>query len=230
MSDFHGGLLDALRGAPSGLAAYMDVEAHTDRLAIYRNNRAAALADALSRSFPALQTLLGEDYMRALSVEFARNHPPETPVLALYGAAFPVFIDNFGPLSGYPYLGDVARLDRAWTEVFFASDDPPAGHGRADAHLPAAARLVELAWPVRDLWKASRLGLEPGERGLQPRGETVLIWRGPHGTSDVTLSGAPRDAARRLFAGAPAPGDPEMLRPFAARRALTSYPEGTSPP
>ena len=40
----------------------------------------------------------------------------------LYGDDFPVFIGGFAPAADVPYLSDVARLERAWSEAYHALD------------------------------------------------------------------------------------------------------------
>jgi len=193
-----------VRGDASRARAWVASAKGEARLAVYRNNRAVAIADALCSNYPAVMTLVGRDFMRALAVEYARSHPPASPVLALYGDAFPDFIQSFPPLGNLPYLADIARLDRAWVEAFFAPDTDCSAPQTAPAasnilQLTMRARLLTLSWSVHDLWQASRAGLDPPASQLSGTPQHCLVWRGPDGMQSRVLD---PDTARLLGEGA----------------------------
>ncbi len=121
---FSKALLDPSRDAPAGVCG-PDGAAAGRRFDIYRNNVVVSLGEALAATYPAVQRLLGEAYFRALAAEYVRAHPPESPVLLFYGAAFAGFVDAFPPLAGYPYLADVARIEWAWLQAYHAADADP---------------------------------------------------------------------------------------------------------
>lgn len=204
-ADFQGAMRLAFRGETGPAAGFLDTPQAAERLAVYRNNRAVALADTLSRAFPAVNTLVGTKFMRAVTIEFARSHPPRDPVLALYGADFPDFLAGFPPAGRVPYLADIARLDRAWTEAHFASDagiDAPLPEPDEALALSPRARLRALSWPVHDLWISSRQGLPPPTDQLEPRHQGVLVWRGPQGMDSDVLTRAQENALLNLDTGA----------------------------
>ncbi len=95
------------------------------RFAVYRNNVIVSLREAIKDTFPAILSLLGEEYFDALAPEFIRLHPPKSPVLLEYGAQFPSFLGRFPPLAAYPYLEDVARLEWIWLKAYHAQDARP---------------------------------------------------------------------------------------------------------
>ena len=90
-------------------------------LVVYRNNVYAGLADTLGEAYPAVRRLVGEDFFRALASIYLDRHLPDSASLTLFGARFPDFIETFPPARSVPYLGDVARLERAWLEAFHAA-------------------------------------------------------------------------------------------------------------
>ncbi len=69
-------------------------------LAIHRNNFRVTLTAALASVFPAVRNLVGEECFAAIAGRFVERHPPATPVLSAYGAAFPGFLDSQPSLSG----------------------------------------------------------------------------------------------------------------------------------
>ncbi|WP_196223436.1 DUF2063 domain-containing protein [Roseibium sp. RKSG952] len=186
-SDFAAALLDPERHMPEGVIGPGGKPA-PKRFNVYRNNVLVSLIDALSQTFPAIMELLGEEYFRALAKAFIARHPPESPVLMWYGAAFPGFVEAFPPLADYPYLADVARLEWLWVEAYHAEDravlnpmrlaeiDPgDIGHLTFERH-PAAACLAS-RWPVLSLLRANRF-----ERDAPPEidlscAEAVLVSR-----------------------------------------------------
>lgn len=138
--------------------------------AVYRNTWLSACLDALAANYPTVLALLGAEPFKALAVEYARLKPPRSPVLADYGKDFAEFIGE-GPLAReYAYLADVARLERLWTESYFAPDAPAPGpeqFARLDAedllsrtvHLHPSARLARFATPAVTIWHAHQ---QPG--------------------------------------------------------------------
>ncbi|HMO09647.1 MAG TPA: DNA-binding domain-containing protein [Paracoccaceae bacterium] len=167
---FAAALFDPAAPVPAGLQDAQGRPAGR-RFSVYRNNLAHGLAEALAALFPRAQALLGAEYFAALAGLFWRAHPPRGPVLAEWGDDFPAFLDRFPPLAHLPWIGDVARLERALVESYHAADAAPVPPERMTALPPdrlAAARLrlaPSLRWlasahPVLDLWRAA-LGEAP---------------------------------------------------------------------
>lgn len=139
--DLTAGFADGLSSGrlPPGLAG---AEAER-RFAVYRNNVAVGLGQALGRRFPAIRRLVGEAYFQALTRAFAAA-PPSSPVLLAWGERFPAFLAGFPPLAGYPYLADVARIEWARGLAFHAADRVPLTAEALAALLadPGTARLA----------------------------------------------------------------------------------------
>jgi hypothetical protein len=160
---FAGALLDTSAPAPDGLKAWHG-GATARRFAVYRNNVAVSLTDALQQRFPVCAQLVGEEFFRAMAGVFLRAHPPRSPILAAYGEAFPDFIDSFEPARELAYLADVARLEFALGRAYHAEDAAP---------LPLeAARSI----PSETL-AAMRIGLHPAVQLVASRHPIVSIWR-----------------------------------------------------
>lgn len=166
------------------------------RFAVYRNNVTVSLAGALRDTFPAIARLLGDEYFSALAREYIRAKRPSSPLLAEYGADFGDFLDAFPPLAGYPYLGDVARLEHAWLSAYHAADAAPLDPARLAAvpetdlggvrfTLHPALRIVTSRWPILKLFEANRSGTGEQPADLSSGGESVLVTRP---VLDVTLS------------------------------------------
>jgi hypothetical protein len=87
----------------------------------------------------------------ALARGFVARHPPDSPVLARYGAGFDRWLQRHPISTDLVYLADVARIDRLHTE----------SHLAADAEGLDAASLAALS---ADQWSRCRLQLHPATR------------------------------------------------------------------
>ena len=157
------------------------------RFAVYRNNVAVGLVDALARRFPAVQTLVGEAFFRAMARVFVAEHPPRSRVMATYGDMLPDFVAAFPPAASLPYLPDVARLEAAMTQAYHAADAAPLrlerlaelapdALGRARLTLHPAVHLVASPFPVVTL-HAQNTGRATGPAPDMAAAETALVVR-----------------------------------------------------
>lgn len=133
--------------------------------AVYRNTVRKACIDALQANYPAIERLVGEEWMRAAAAIYARTEPPSHPTLLDYGAGFAQFLRTFAPAAELPYLAGVAQLDRFWSEAHIARDEPPLQPATLSAldfervilRPHAAARW---AWfddaPIFTIWQRNR--------------------------------------------------------------------------
>lgn len=182
--DFVAGFDAALRGGPipAGLVARDPAEVER-RFAVYRNNVAVSLGEALASRFPVIRRLVGGAFFAAMARLYAETDRPKSPVLAEWGAGFAGFLEGFPPLAAYPFLGDVARIEFARGRAFHAADrrpvDPAAVLGadpeRVRLVLHPSVRLLPLAYPAVSIWARHQQGGEGLPPGKGP--ETALILR-----------------------------------------------------
>ncbi|WP_349368237.1 DNA-binding domain-containing protein [Salinarimonas sp.] len=171
---------------PAGLTARHPSQV-ARRFAVYRNNVAVGLVDALATRFPVVLRLVGEAFFRATARAFVAEHPPRSPVLTFYGDAFPDFLAAFPPAARLPYLADVARLEAARTHSYHAADAEPlvadalAAIAERDPTtwglaLHPAVRLVASPRPIVSLWAMNQPGATPGPLASRAP-ETALVAR-----------------------------------------------------
>jgi hypothetical protein len=163
---------------------------------VYRNTVAKACIDALQANYPAVNRLVGDEWMRAAAAVYARNTLPGLPMLLGYGADFADFLAHFEPAADLPYLPGVARLDRCWTEAHVAATEDPLSPAsiaqlaegnfyRMRLQPHAAARWVWCAEaPVWTIWSRNRTDAEDeididwrAEGALLTRPRDTVIWR-----------------------------------------------------
>jgi hypothetical protein len=172
------------------------------RFGVYRNNVKASLAAALAARFPVVERLVGEEFFTAMALVFIERHPPRSPVLAEYGAAFASFLEGFDPAANLPYLPDVARLEWARQVAFHSADAsaadiaqlaalPPELIGTTLLGLHPATAVIASPWPIVSIWITNTHDETPRAPAADWTGETALVTR-PH--LDVLVGPLPAGA------------------------------------
>jgi Putative DNA-binding domain len=147
------------------------------RLALYRNNVLLSLRRVLEGTFPATRRLLGPERFAEIALAFIRSAPPDRPQLLAYGADFPAFVERGGESA--TVVADVARLEWAREEAYYAADAPPLM--AADLAAIPVARYPEL-----------RFELHPSLRLIRSRGPVFTLWQAAIDASPVGISAALR--------------------------------------
>ncbi|MFY8105473.1 MAG: putative DNA-binding domain-containing protein [Elstera sp.] len=136
-----------------------------ERAQIYRNNVRLSLTAALAANFPVTLALVGESYFDQAARQFLRSHLPTRPDMACYGEAFPAFLASAPGMADYPYVPEVARLERAMIEALLAAPAetltaaafaavPPDGFADLRFTAHPSTRLVQSVFAIGDLWQA----------------------------------------------------------------------------
>ena len=114
-------LFDPEQPCPEGLISPTG-KPDNKRLNVYRNNVVSSILEVMGEHFFAIRRLLGDENFKILARNFISQTPPQSPVLSEYGVGFAEFIRDFEPLKSYPYMEDVARLERLWLDSFHSAD------------------------------------------------------------------------------------------------------------
>jgi Putative DNA-binding domain len=132
---------------------------------VYRNTVMLGAIEALAANFPVCAMILGERAFEANALAFARRHPPEVPVLALYGRGFGDWIAGQPVASELPYLADVARCEELHSAALHSADAqaieplvlealPPERLPGLKLRLHPAARFGWFETPAMPIWLA----------------------------------------------------------------------------
>jgi len=200
-------------------------------LAVYRNTVLKAGIDTLEANYPSIARLVGRDWFRSAAAIHARQHPPRDGRMLDYGQAFIGFLREFAPAADLPYLPDVARLDRFWTESHAAADAPvlrPAQLARLSPEHLAACCLTphpaaRWAWfddaPIYTIWSRNRAvpddDADEGDFDWRPEG--ALLTR-----AQLAVQWQPAQRADCAFLDACAQG---CTLAVATERAATTDPQ-----
>ncbi len=195
-------------------------------LAIYRNNVRTALSRALSDSYPVVEKLVGDDFFKAMALEYFHVGPPASPMIIDYARDFADFIESFEPAATLAYLSDVARLEWAWLEAYRAANAEPlnpeeiiAAGGDDPSTLRLqfhpSFRLLSSAFPIHAIWRCNRP--EGGEAPTDMNeGEDVAIVRPQNSVEVIVLKPGAATALEALQQG-------ESVEAAFARAATTAF-------
>lgn len=142
-----------------------------DRIVVHVRTFRASLTAALAAAFPATQRHAGAGFFAYAAAQFLAAAPPDDPIVARYGAAFPAFLASFPPLAASPWLAELARLEWALHSLGDALPPPPPA-------APAGADDVRALWSPTALLFASDWeidGLLDEDDAAPVRGPTRLL-------------------------------------------------------
>ncbi len=176
----------------------------TARIAVYRNTVQGSLSEVLAEAFPVTRRVVGGPFFIGLATQFSTVAPPRVPHLSAYGADFAAFIARQDVGHRLPYLTDVARLEWARAEAYFAADAQPLDAKRLAAQPPAdidkmilrphpATRLIVSAFPIYRIWEVNQPEVADIPRIKMNWGQSALVSR--TGYRLVTRVVEPADAA-----------------------------------
>ena len=97
-------------------------------VAVYRRAYPARLTEALGETYERVWRVLGDDDFLATCAAFVTTERSTSHNLSDYGRTFPEFLESRPELAHAPFIGDLARLEWTFKELF---------HAASDAGLPA---------------------------------------------------------------------------------------------
>lgn len=186
--------------------------------AVYRNTVVKGCIDALEANFPAVVSLVGQQWFRGVAAAYVQTHALADARLVYYGERFAAFLGGLESVHALPYLADVARLDYLWIEAHTAADDTlvdlpalaafvPDALERARLRPHSAARWIWFAeHPAFSIWRANREAAAiPDDLAWQAQGalltrpDGAVRWRsipaGAHAFIEACAKGETFEAA-----------------------------------
>jgi hypothetical protein len=179
--------------APGGLAnviASDDRLSAAERVDIYANMYFYRILDVLKEDFPATLAVLGAERFHNLVTGYLIEYPPAHFSISNAGNHLADFLRHH-PLGGeFPFLADLALLERALIDVFHAPDAVPLDAEQMRAIAPAdwpsfelklepAHQIIDLQWDVATILKVILKGMEPSQAPSPPHRAdlAMLVWR-----------------------------------------------------
>ncbi len=157
-----------------------------DRVDIYANMYFYRIRDVLRDEFPKVVAVIGDDMFHNLVTDYLVACRPTHPSLREAGAGLPSFLAQHPSAADRPWIGELARLERAHLELYDGPDAEvltldavsaiqPSGLGKLTLRAIPAHTLLRNHFQVSEVWKAP----PPQEAADAPPDtpETLLVWR-----------------------------------------------------
>jgi putative DNA-binding protein len=175
--------------APGGLGTLVRGDQRLsaiERVNIYANAYFYRLLDCLYEEFPATFAVLGSESFAAIVRDYLLTWPPTEPSIFYASRYLESFIRNHPLAKRWPFISELARLERAILDVFHAADVPTlsdeAMRSIPSQQWPAiklethpAVAILRNEWRVTDVLSAVESGREWSQPAYQKT--TVLVWR-----------------------------------------------------
>jgi hypothetical protein len=207
------------------------------RAAVHHNNCREARITALAQIYRAVHRVVGPACFRTWALHYVETRPSAEVDLNHHGRDFPAWLRRSrasGLLGGLDYLPDLARLERAVNEAYYAADVPQTAstsEPAPDAILRVAPSLRTVAsrYPVDEIWRVNVDGDDARQVVTEPGWRHIVIWRS---INQVTVESVPtavfrvlRQLARdpRFEVLADSGVDPGTAARLVARRWITGW-------
>jgi len=182
-----------------------------ERLDIYAEMYFYRLLDCLKEDYPATVAVVGATNFHNLITGYLLAYPPSHPSVLFAGRYLANFLDSHPLREQWPFIADLARLERALIEVFHAADAPALSSEELRAIAPAdwpmlelkthpALQLLPTQWNVVNVAHAVEGGSdwEPPDRSSSQ----VLVWRKDCRCYYREIGGLELDLIRAITGGA----------------------------
>ena len=139
----------------------------TQALRIYQEAYPARLHEALLDKYKGVQTVLGDEKFRNLCETYITQHKSKTYNLSNYGEDFPPFLLTSSYLKDFPFLKDLAELERLLHQVFHCEtqvpyqDIHPQIKDTSRFHLASYVRLPVFSYNIYEIWQATQKDEKP---------------------------------------------------------------------
>lgn len=157
-----------------------------DRIAIYADAYFYRLLDCLKEDFPATLAVAGEADFQDLVRSYLTEYPPSEPSIFHVGRHLAGYLQDHQLRERWPFLAELARLERTIIEVFHGPDAQtltademrsvaPADWPGLILHTIPAFRILDCEWRVSEVLGAVGTGAECREPKSGPA--FLLVWR-----------------------------------------------------
>jgi hypothetical protein len=136
----------------------------SERFAVYQNNIAYSLTQALGDLYPISKQLVGDAFFKGTALAYLKKHPPKQAAMVYFAWDFPIFLAGFEHTQSIAYLADVAQLELDWHRAYHAADaktmaandfqDIPATvFENARCQLHPSLHLLASYYPIFSIWQ-----------------------------------------------------------------------------
>lgn len=155
------------------------------RLGVYQGGYFLRLLEALSKTFPALKTLTGEDLFEQIGEDYIRSFPSTHFSLRYMGQHFSQFLKD---TDADPMWSEMTAFEWALDNTLDAKDAPqltfeemalisPESWGELKFTTHPSLQILSLFYPIPPLWQHLIHAKEKPEINRQQKPTHWLVWR-----------------------------------------------------
>lgn len=159
-----------------------------ERIQIYYDAYRFRLIDALSDTYPAVHTLLGDDEFEKVCRQYIDSHPPTHFSIRYYGDKLSDFVKHNDLTQNPALIAEMAGFEWALRQVFDAKDEQVLtldslqnsgieNWSEVVFHTSQNLVCLNLYWNVPALWKVIEQGDDPIRENENAVAEHWIIWR-----------------------------------------------------
>jgi hypothetical protein len=172
-----------------GLAALVDGDERLSaaaRVDVYADMYFYRLLEVLKEDYPATLAVLGEANFHNLITAYLIRHRPSEPSVRGAGKVLPDFLREHQLSAEVPFVADLAKLERAITDIFCAAEASlleasamnalqPEQWGAVKMRRIPASAILRAEWRVAEVLRS----VEVKRDWMPPRRERnrILVWR-----------------------------------------------------
>jgi hypothetical protein len=160
------------------------------RLSIYANGYFGRIIEALGANYSSVKNAIGEDRFDPLAHSYLVKHPSTFKSIDDVGHLLSDFLKKHPLAKKFPFLPDLARIEWAAHQAFYADDHPPldpqrfqkdpeAAWQNARFTLDPSVRLLAVQWPVDQLWRDDGQWTQSRLARIKKARLHVLVFRQP---------------------------------------------------
>jgi putative DNA-binding protein len=157
-----------------------------ERITIYADAYFYRLLDCLKEDFPATLAVVGQSTFEDIVRPYLTEYPPTEPSILFAGRDLADFLAIRHLSDRWPFLAELALLERTLIEVFHAPDAPALSASQVHEIAPAdwptlslrthpALRMLDCEWRVNDVLGAVETATQWTEP--EPGPVFLLVWR-----------------------------------------------------
>jgi hypothetical protein len=191
------GLADERASGPEALDHLIESDdrlSATERLEIYANAYFYRILDCLKEDFPATLATLGPDDFHNLITAYLIEYPPTEPSISYAGRHLAEFLRHHSMRSvveRWPFIAELARLERTLIEIFHAAEAEPLSAEAMRSVAPddwpvlemrthPALAIVDCEWRVDELLREVEAAAGESDQTHRTPAHapvSVLVWR-----------------------------------------------------
>ena len=154
------------------------------RLSIYGDGYFLRIVGVMGGNYAVLKEILGDhDFDDHVAREYLVKHPSTHKCIDNIGNFLPAFLEKHPFSKQLPFLADIARLEWAFHESFYA-DEWPLIDGTAFKDVPL------------EKWESARISLDPSVRLLDLDYDVLSLWQDDGKWSRRRLDGVKKNPTR----------------------------------